>query len=330
MQRALARLGVLHVLGTDAHNHVALRVALVGQLLAAAVQGDVSRLYAALQKLYLAHKVRNEGIGGLIVDHLGGAHLLDNAPVDDHDAVAHGHGLGLVVGDVHHGDAVLLLNVLDLKAHALAQLCVQIGQRLVQKKQGGFGHQRPGQRNALLLAAGQLAGDPVPVLGQMHHVQHALHFLRDGGFIHLLDLQRVGHVVEHGHVGPYGVALEHHADVPLFRGNEHLVGGDHPVVEKHAAAGGLFKPGDDAQHGGFAAARRAQQGDEFAVGEHGVKVFQHRGVAEGLGHVLNGYAGHDSNSFLWEIPLHLVRALSTGGKRGYINRKGCFKMGWDG
>ena len=164
----------------------------------------------------------------------------------------------------------------------------------------------------------------------MDDLQHMLHLLPDGGLVHLLDLQGVGHVVKHGHVGPHGVALEHHADVPLFRGNEHLIGGNDTVVEEHAAAGGLFKARNDAQHGRFAAARRAQQGDEFAVGEHGVKVFQHRGVAEGLGYILNGYAGHDSNSFLWEIPLHLVRALSTGGKRGHINRKGCFKMGWNG
>ena len=92
----------------------------------------------------------------------------------------------------------------------------------------------------------------------MDDLQHVLHLLPDGGLVHLLDLQGVGHVVKHGHVGPHGVALEHHADVPLFRGNEYFIGRNDPVVEKHAAAGGLFKPGDHAEHGGFAAARRAQ------------------------------------------------------------------------
>ena len=151
------------MLGTNAHDHVALGVALVGQLLAAALQRDAAGLHMALQELDLAHKIRNEGSGGLIVDHLGRANLLDDALVDDHDAVAHGHGLGLVVGDVDHRNAVLLLNVLDLKAHALAQLCVQIGQGLVQKEQVGMAQEELGQRDAHLPAARELGARALKV-----------------------------------------------------------------------------------------------------------------------------------------------------------------------
>ena len=126
----------------------------------------------------------------------------------------------------------------------------------------------------------------------MHGLQHAIHLLADGCLIRLFDGQGIGHVFKHGHVRPHGVALEHHADVALFRRQKDLVAGYNPVVKAHGAAGGLFKARDDAQHGGFAAAGGAQQGNEFAIFKDGVKVFQYNGRAKGLGDILNGYAGH--------------------------------------
>ena len=169
------------------------------------------------------------------------------------------------MGHVDHRDFQLALNFLDLKAHALAELGVQVGQRFVQKQELGLPDQRPAQSHALLLAAGELAGHPVGVLAQMDDLQNLLHLLLDLGLWHLLDLQGVGHVVEHVHMGPHGVGLEHHADSPLFRRHEHVLGADHPAVDADFPGGGLLKARYDAQHSGLAAARGAEEGDELPV-----------------------------------------------------------------
>ena len=54
------------------------------------------------------------------------------------DAIAHAHGLDLVVRNVDGGRAHLLLELLQLVARACAQLGVEIGQRLVEQEYGGL------------------------------------------------------------------------------------------------------------------------------------------------------------------------------------------------
>ena len=304
-QLALARGGILHLLRTDAHDHAAGQRALVGQALPAAGQLDSAIPHFTLQELDLAHEVRDERVRRGGVDLARGADLLDHAAVDDHDAVAHRHGLCLVVRDVDDRDAVFLLDLLDLKAHALAQLGVEVGERLIQQQQRRLCHQRAGERHALLLAAGELAGDAVGVLNQVHGGEHALHLLADGRLVLLLDGQRVGDVVKDRHVRPDGIGLEDHADVALFRLEKDLAAGDDAVVEEHAAGGRLFEAGDDAQHRGLAAAGGAQQGDEFPVFKRRVELVQHDRIAKRLGDVLNGYACHtflhSFNAVRWRI-----------------------------
>ena len=50
-----------------------------------------------------ADEAGHEQVGGLVGAPPGGADLLDEAVLHDDDAVAQGHGLGLVVGDVDEG-----------------------------------------------------------------------------------------------------------------------------------------------------------------------------------------------------------------------------------
>ena len=297
-QIALAHGDILHLLGADAHDHIPLEGAFVGQALVAAVQLDASGLHHALQEFNLAHKVRHEGVDRGGVDFPGRADLLNDAAVNDHNAVAHGHGLRLVMGHIHHGDAVLPLDFLDFKAHAFPQLGVQVGQGLVQQQQGGLCHQGAGQGHALLLAAGQLAGNALGVLNQVHGLQHTFDLLPDGGLIHFFDGQGIGHIVEHGHVGPHSVGLKHHADVALFRLEKHLAAGHHLVIEQHAAGGGLLKACDNAQHGGLAAARGPQQGNKFAIGKGCVESVQHDRIAKAFGDILDGYTCHNAFSLL--------------------------------
>ena len=62
------------------------------------------------------------------------------------------------MGDVDRGVAVLVVQAAHLEAHLLAQVGVEIGQRLVEQQRLRLDDQRARQRDALLLAAGQFAG----------------------------------------------------------------------------------------------------------------------------------------------------------------------------
>jgi hypothetical protein len=110
-------------------------------------------------KVGRAHEVGHEGAGRLVVQRPGRAHLFDAALVHQHDAVGQALRLFLVVRDHQRGQAQPRLQLAQLAAQPRAHLGVQRRQRLVQQQQRRRQRQRTRQRNPLLLAAGQLAGE---------------------------------------------------------------------------------------------------------------------------------------------------------------------------
>jgi hypothetical protein len=85
-----------------------------------------------------------------------------------------------------------------------------------------------------------------------------------------LHAQAERHVVEHRHVAKQRVVLEHETHVALA----HMHVGGVLAAEQDAAGVGRFQAGDDAQQRGLAAARRAQQRDQFAGVDVQVDVLQ--------------------------------------------------------
>ena len=95
--------------------------------------------------------------GGPVVELERVADLLHDAVLHDHDAVAQRHRLDLVVGDVDRRGAKALVQLLELDAHLDAQLGVEVGQRLVEQEHLRMAHDGAAERDALALAAGELA-----------------------------------------------------------------------------------------------------------------------------------------------------------------------------
>src|SRR3954463_5797289 len=85
----------------------------------------------------------------------GGALLLDAAGAHDHDPVAEGQRLELVVGDEHRRGAGGPEDPHDLGADLEPQVVVEAGEGLVEEQDRRFGGQGPGQRHALALATGE-------------------------------------------------------------------------------------------------------------------------------------------------------------------------------
>src|SRR5690606_13883434 len=78
--------------------------------------------HGALELVAVAHEAGHEAVARRFVQRVGGTDLLDDALVEHRDAVAHGQGLALVVGDVDECDAQLPVQRLELELHVFAQL----------------------------------------------------------------------------------------------------------------------------------------------------------------------------------------------------------------
>ena len=112
-----------------------------------------------LDRVERADERRDERGGREVVDLERRADLLDPALAHHHDPVGQLERLLLVVGDVDGRDPELALDLADLVAQGDADLGVERGERLVEQQDRRLEGERPRQRDALLLAAGQLVRD---------------------------------------------------------------------------------------------------------------------------------------------------------------------------
>ena len=223
----------------------------------------------------------------VVVQLLGRADLHELALVHDRDPRAHRHRLDLVVGDVHGRRPEALVESRDLGAGLDAELRVEVGQRLVHQEHGRLADDRPAERDALALAAGQLARLLLEVL-EVEDPGRVLDPLVDLGLGHLAELQPEGHVVVDRHVRVQRVALEDHRDVAILRGD---VVHD-AVADLEVAVADLFEAGDHPQAGRLAAARRTDEDHELAIADLEVEVLDGGEVAEALPDVIERHGGH--------------------------------------
>ncbi len=219
-----------------------------------------------------------EEVARLVVEVERRPHLFHLAVVHHHDLVGHGHGLDLVVGHVDGRRAEPLMQLFDLGTHGDAQLSVEVRQRLVEEEDLRVAHNGSAHGDALALAAGELARIASKELGQAENLRRLVDAFFDEALLGAPELQREAHVVGDRHVRIERVVLEHHGDVALFR--RHVV--DHALANHDVASGYLLQPGDHAKKRRLPAARRADENDEFAVGDINVYAVNDFNRAEGL------------------------------------------------
>ena len=152
-------------------------------------------------------------------------------------------------------------------------------ERLVEQQHLGVEHQRPGQRDALLLPAGQLRRAPG---GERRHRDQLERRTDPGAHLGLGRLrvpQAEGHVVEHRQEREQRVALEHRVDVAPVRRHRGHVG----AVEQDPAGGRLLEPGYQPERGRLTAAGGPEQREELAARYRQVDVVDRGAVPEMLG-----------------------------------------------
>ena len=179
---------------------------------------------------------------------------------EDDDAVGQQHGLFDVVGDDEDGaggHGLLGPQLQQFAAQVLGGEHVEGGEGLVHEEHFGLDHQGARKADALAHAAGKLLGIGGFKAVQAHHVEHAHAALAALVRRHAAGLQRGLDVFKHGEPGKQGKALEHDGDVDLGLA-------DGLSVPVDLAGGGPRQSGEHAQHGGFARAGGAQQGQDLA------------------------------------------------------------------
>ncbi len=241
--------------------------------------GAAALAHLAGHEVHQAHEIRDHAVGGTGIDLERRPVLLHASEIHDRDLVRQRQRLGLVVGDVDESDPGAALQFLELGAHALAQLGVEIGQRLVEQQDVGLDHQRAGERNALLLAAGQLARIAGFEPREIHQRQRLLDLAARLGGRDFPDLEAEHDVLEHVLVRPDRVVLEHHAHAARFRRHHRTGRRQEPAVDLDGAAVGRHVAGDQPQRRGLAAAGRAEQRDEGIVLDLDIDVGHRRDVA---------------------------------------------------
>jgi len=215
--------------------------------------------------------------------------LLDPAGTHDRDPVGHGQRFQLIVGDDHGRLVEAFEHLLDLAAHGLAQLHVQAGERLVEQKADGIADDRAANRDPLLLALGQLAGQAVQHALELEDARDLADPAVDLGAAAPLRVQRVLQVLAHAEARVERIELESHGDVALARGE--LV--DPPPGEPDLAICCRFQAGDHAQGRGLAAARGAEQAHHLARLDREVDRIDRDQLIETFGSPAQLDIGHD-------------------------------------
>ena len=136
----------------------------------------------------------------------------------------------------------------------LAGRLVEIAGRLVGDEDGRIGRQRAGQRDALLLAAGELRRIVMQALAKPDRCQLLRGAISRVGIAG--EFQRHRDVFQRRHGRDQVKRLEHDADLAAAEAGQRVLveGIERRAVDHHLSAIGAFQPRHHHQQGGFARA----------------------------------------------------------------------------
>jgi hypothetical protein len=151
------------------------------------------------------------------------------------------------VGDDHERGAFLLAQLEEQLEHGVAGLRVEVSGRLVGEQDVRPRREGARDRDALLLAAGELRRIVVPARAEPHPLEQRVTACR--GIRHAVHLERQEHVLAGGQVREQLEGLEHEPEVVAAQERQAVLVerlerlAEHP----HAALGGPIEPCEQAQ-----------------------------------------------------------------------------------
>jgi hypothetical protein len=145
-----------------------------------------------------------------------------------------------------------------------ARICAE---GFVQQQDVGFEDQAASQGDALLLTAAELGSRSFRAIGQTNLLQRFQRRLPQARAVDPAHPERIGDVLEHGHVRPDGIALEDHAHLPFVSRHKGAGGGrvEHASVVDDLSAIAPLEADDHAQGRRLAAPARPEQGQNLTA-----------------------------------------------------------------
>ena len=208
---------------------------------------------------------------------------LDDAAVAQHpDAFAHAERLELVWCRVQHRGSELAVQPLELRAHVVAEIGVEIGQGLVEEQQPRAANEGPADRDALLLASARGLRLAVQDMADAQHLRHFGHPRPDLGAGGPGFPERVGEILEDRKVRIESERLEHHRDAAIGRGDPC----DLFPVEHDPPAVRHLQPRDDPKGSGLSGGARAEEAEELPVSDIQIETVERDDRAEPLPYAL--------------------------------------------
>src|SRR5262249_38712224 len=189
-----------------------------------------------------------------------------------------------VVRDEHRRRARFHEDALERVAHEQRHLVVEGRERLVEKKDLRFHHERSHDRDELLLAARQLIGVTVEVDLDAEAGDHPLRARAPFGLRQLHKLERILDVVDRAQPGKQRLAiiLEYVAELDVAKGFS---------VEQDFAAVGRDQAGDHVDQRTLAAAVRSEDRNELSARNVEVEAVVDDRVGKMLGQAADGDVG---------------------------------------
>ena len=227
----------------------------------------LSLLHAAFKQidLWCSKKPCHKQIHRVLINLLRPSCLLDHSLFHNNDPVRNAHSLFLIVGDKHCGNSCFLLDPADLLPCLQAESCIQIGQRLIQKKNPWHLYKSPCDGNSLLLTTGKLTRLSVHQLLDLYKPCrfHGLlfHLILCQLILTLQVLQWKGDILQHAQMRIQCIILKYYTHTTVFRRQlRHII-----FSKKDPSFCGLLQPADHKKGGTLATAGRAKEPYQFPV-----------------------------------------------------------------
>src|SRR5262245_7460343 len=189
------------------------------------------------------------------------ADLVELAPMENPNAVAHRHRLVLIVSDVDRCHSARLMQKSSRCARFLAQFSVEVRQRFVQEQQLGTDHQGAREGDALLLASGKLVNSRLFQTSKLYFFERRGNTPEHFFTRNLSNLQSKCDILGNSQVRKQSIVLEDKTDIAAVR----WIVCDVDVIEKDSPAGRLFKACNHAKRRRFSAPGGAKESKELSL-----------------------------------------------------------------
>jgi hypothetical protein len=235
--------------------------------------------------------------------------LFDPALVHHDDQVGRRHRFHMVMRDIDGGEFVPRMQPPDLAAHLVAEIGVEVRQRLVEQQRGRLHDKRARECHALLLTAGELMWIAVSERRETRDVEDRAHArvpIRPGRFA---CLQPIRDVRGDGHMRPERVILKNHRHVASFGRHDRARRGQQTVADADRTPIGRHEAGEQPQGRRLPAPGWPEQAGQFTMLDGQRNTIEHESIGEPLAEVLYDDPRHDPATGLPTVPTGYARCV---------------------